>query len=67
MPETCIYKIDYQYHSSFSLGFDESHMIDYVEAPKNIWRDQLETLCHRHIPGFFSLNSFHAIGVRKLV
>ena len=66
MPETCIYRIDYRYHSSLSMSFDEPHMVDYVEAPRNIWRDQLETLCRGKIPGFNSLNSFSRVNPIKL-
>ena len=67
MPNTCIYKIDYRYRSSLSLAFDCNHLTAYVEAPENVWCDQLESMCRGKIAGFSSLNSFRAIGVRKLV
>ena len=67
MPETCIYKLDYQYHSSSSLAWDEMHATEIVEAPKNIGFRELETLCRQKIPGFWSLNNFKEVNVWKLV
>lgn len=67
MPETCIYKLDYQHHSSSSLAWDEMHATEIVEAPKNIYFKDLETLCRQKIPGFWSLNDFKEVYVRKLV
>jgi hypothetical protein len=66
MPNTCIYKIDYRYRSSLSLAFDADHATAYVEAPENVWRDQLESMCYKKIDGFSSLNSFSRINPIKL-
>lgn len=30
--DTCIYKVDYQHHSSCSMAFDNMHAIAYVRA-----------------------------------
>ena len=43
--ETCIYRVTYEYHSTCSFAFDNSNAVVYVEARKNIWRDELEKLC----------------------
>ena len=66
MPNTCIYKIDYRYRSSLSLAFDVNHATVYVEAPENILRDQLESMCREKIDGFSSLNSFRRVNPIKL-
>ncbi len=66
MPNTCIYRIDYRYRSSLSLAFDADHATAYVEAPENIWRDQLESMCCGKIEGFSSLNSFSKVNLIKL-
>jgi len=67
MPETCFYKLDYQYHSNSSFAFDEMHATEIVEAPKDICFKDLETLCRQKIPGFWSLNDFKKVYARKLV
>ena len=67
MPETAFYKIDFQYHSSMSLAFDEMHATEIVEAPENINKLELSELCRKNIPGFWHLNSFKKTFVRKLV
>lgn len=67
MPETCFYKIDYQHHSSMSFAFDEMHVTAIVEAPKDIYFDKLDSLCRQKIPGFWSLNKFSQVYIRKLV
>ena len=35
--DTCIYEIDYEYHSNSSFMLDVHHMKALVEAPKGIW------------------------------
>lgn len=67
MPETCIYKLDYQHHSTLSFAFDIMHATEIVEASKNIGFKELETLCRQKIPGFWALNNFKEVYVRKLV
>lgn len=67
MPETCLYKINFQRYSSMSFVFDEMHVIAVVEAPKGICFDTLESLCCKKIPGFWSLNKFSELYVRKLI
>lgn len=67
MPETTIYKLDYQHHSTLSFAFDQMHATEIVEAPKNINFRDLESLCRSKIPGFWHLNSFRKVYVRKLV
>lgn len=66
MPNTCIYKIDFRRRSRLSLAFDADHAIAYVEAPENVWRDQLESMCYGKIEGFSSLNSFSRVNPIKL-
>lgn len=67
MPETCFYEIDYQYHSSTSFAFDKMHVSAIVEAPRDISFDKLDSLCRQKIPGFWSLNNFSQVYIRKLV
>lgn len=67
MLETTIYKLDYQHHSTLSFAFDQMHATEIVEAPKNIYFKDLESLCRSKIPGFWHLNSFKEVNVRKLV
>lgn len=67
MPETAIYEIDYEYHSTSSFAFDEMHAKAIVEAPKNISFKELDNLCFGKIPGFWNLNRFNEVYVRKLV
>lgn len=65
--DTCIYEIDYEYHSNCSFVFDVHHMKLLVEAPKGICRDQMQKLCSQKISGFAWLNSFREAYIRKLV
>ena len=67
MPKTCIYEIDYKYHSNCSFMFDEAHMRALVEAPKGICRDQMQKLCSQKFLGFAGLNSFREAYITKLV
>jgi len=67
MPETCIYKLDYQHHSSLSFAWDEMHATEIVEAPKDISHKDLDSLRRQKIPGFWHLNNFKKVYVRKLV
>ena len=65
--DTCIYEIDYQYHSHFSMAFDEDHVRALVEAPKGLWKDQLEKLCRDKFQGFAWLNAAREVNIVKLV
>lgn len=67
MAKTAFYKIDFKHHSSLSFAFDEMHATEFVVAPENISFKELEQLCYDKIPGFWGLNSFEQIYVRKLV
>lgn len=65
--ETCIYKVTYEYRSSCSFAFDNSNAVVYVEARKNIWRDELEELCRQKFDGFSFIRRVEPIYVTKLV
>ncbi len=65
--ETCIYKVTYEYRSMCSFAFDNSHAVVYVEARKNIWRDELEELCRQKFDGFCFIRRFEQVYVHKLV
>ena len=65
--DTCIYEIDYQYHSNCSFMFDVAHMRALVEAPKDICRDQMQKLCSQKFLGFAWLNAFRKADITKLV
>ena len=64
--ETCIYRVIYTYHSHLSFAFNDSRAVVYVEARKDIWRDELERLCCQKFDRFWRLNSFEKIYVTKL-
>lgn len=64
--ETCIYKVTYNYRSTCSLAFDNSNAVIYVEARKNIWRDELEKLCKQKFDGFSFIRRFETVYVHKL-
>lgn len=65
--ETCIYRVTYEYHSMSSFAFDNSNAVVYVEARKNIWRDELEKLCQQKFDGFCFIRSVEPIHVTKLL
>jgi hypothetical protein len=65
--DTCIYEIDYEYHSNCSFVFDVHHMRALVEAPEGISRDQMQKLCSQKFLGFAWLNGFHKADITKLV
>lgn len=67
MPKTCIYEIDYEYHSNCSFMLDVAHMRALVEAPEGISRDQLQKLCSQKFSGFAWLNGFHKACITKLM
>lgn len=64
--ETCIYKVDYVYRCPYLASFSNDHEIAYVEAPKGIFRLDMEKRLVRTLEGFRSLNSFHPLEVTKL-
>lgn len=64
--ETCIYRVTYEYHSTCSFAFDNSNAVVYVEARKNIWRDELEKLCQQKFKGFRFIRGFEEVYVHKL-
>ena len=66
MAKTTFYQIDFMRHSSMSFAFDETHVIEIVEAPENISYSELSELCRKNIPGFWHLNNFNMTYVRKL-
>lgn len=65
--ETCIYKVDYVYHSLASFAFDNQHAIAYVEAPKNIFPWVMEKIMHQKFDRCWKVNSFEKIEIVKLV
>lgn len=63
--ETCIYEVDYEYHSHTSFAFDEAHATVLVEAPRSIYPWTIEEFCRKNIDGFYRLNSFRLRRILK--
>lgn len=68
MGSTCIYEVDFVYHSCVSRKSDNQHAKTLVEAPEDIFKSELENLCKAKFPSSFSkLNSFKKAMIHKLV
>lgn len=64
--ETCVYRVDYVCHCSWSMAFDSQHAIAYVEAPAEIFPWDMEKLMRKKFDQCWKVNSFKKINIVKL-